>query len=322
MIKLEHTQTYGWEAAIRGMRNPMNSWEKSDSDLQCDVDCGHPGSRPCEYFGTGDCCSAGIGPNDHELMLQLSKGGPVHAKYRRMITVTMDITAPLYWWKEFDTYKVGTVANSCSTMHKIHEKEFTIDDFSHEHLGVLIPAEKNDGEECFQNLWIDGTLPDIIEALNSARTHYNRTDDPELKKAYWWQMIQLLPSSYNQKRTVLMNYEVLAGIYPMRKNHKLDEWRDFCHWIEGLPYSEVILPQKPDILTYGAICKKFVESSPFLKVDDYRPYTPMNNSIIVWISEYGGVQLSECLELAVQYCPETDSFRNILGAKKFNDILN
>lgn len=241
MIKIENVEVTGWEHAIRGMRNPMNSWDKSDSGICKGGDDG----IGCENCAGYDCehtydHSFQLGKADHELMMKLAAGGPVHAKYRRMIEVYLDITAPLYWWKEFDTYKVGTVANSCSTMHKIAEKEFTLGDFSHEHLGVYIPAEKNDGEECFQNLWIDGIFLKIIEGLNIARNFYIQTKDPELKKQYWWQMIQLLPSSYNQRRTIMLNYEVLAGIYPMRKNHKLDEWKDFCRWIESLPYSEII----------------------------------------------------------------------------------
>lgn len=208
MIKIEKTDVYGWEAAIRGMRNPMNSWDKSDSCCACII--------KTEEGWIEDF----IGDNDHELMMRLAKGGSVHAKYRRMITVTVDITAPLYWWKEFDTYKVGTVANSCSTMHKIHAKEFTLDDFSWEQL---------DGYS------ID-VLDAIIDRLNDNRKHFLETND----KDYWWQMIQLLPTSYNQKRTVLLNYEVLVGMYRDRKNHKLDCWIDFCKWIESLPYSEII----------------------------------------------------------------------------------
>lgn len=227
MIKLEQTQIVGLEPATRGMRNPMNSWDKSDSYVGL---YGDEWSYDPGYI---------IGDNDRELMAKLAKGGPVHAKYRRMIVVYVDITAPLYWWKEFDTYKVGTVANSCSTMHKIHSKEFTIDDFSHEHIGVTIPAEKNDGEEVHQNLW-EVTLDKVIDALNNARMQYNNTTDPELKKAYWWQMIQLLPSSYNQKRTIMLNYEVLNNIYHSRSNHKLDEWHAFCEWIKSLPYSWII----------------------------------------------------------------------------------
>lgn len=239
-LKLENTEVIGWEHAIRGMRNPKNSWERSDSWFYDDQDGLY------NIIGNFNDCvpdhieDAYIGPNDHDLMMRLAKGGPVHAKYRRMIAVYVDITAPLYWWKEFDTYKVGTVANSCSTMHKIHEKEFTLEDFSCEHLGVTVSAELNDGEEVFQNLWIE-SLKRTIEDLNIARGEYIREQNSDLKKKYWWQMIQLLPSSYNQKRTVMLNYEVLAGIYPMRKNHKLDEWHTFCNWIEELPYSEIII---------------------------------------------------------------------------------
>jgi hypothetical protein len=246
MIKIENIEVMGWEHAIRGMRNPMNSWEKSDSGICKGGDDG----IGCENCANYDSCehtydhSWQLGKADYDLMMRLTAGGPTHAKYRRMITVYVDITAPLYWWKEFDTYKVGTVANSCSTMHKIAAKEFTLEDFSHEHLGVYIPEEKNDGEECFQNLWIDDILPRVIDGLNIARNFYIKEDDPELKKKYWWQMIQLLPSSYNQKRTVMMNYEVLASIYPMRKNHKLDEWVEFCKWIETLPYSEIIVGER------------------------------------------------------------------------------
>ena len=241
MIKLEKTDVVGWEAAIRGMRNPMNSWEKSDSGDYClckqKLEEGDNHIPYClDIFYPRDIAVA-IGPNDHELMMKLAKGGPVHAKYRRMITVYVDITAPLYWWKEFDTYKVGTVANSCSTMHKIHAKKFELGDFSCEHLG-------------------DGFMPvlkETINALNSARNMFLdydevikkgipclKGDTPATKKDVWYQMIQLLPSSYNQKRTVMMSYEVLVGIYRDRKNHKLDEWRELCKWIEGLPYSDVI----------------------------------------------------------------------------------
>lgn len=222
MIKLEKTEVMGWEAAIRGMRNPMNSWEKSDSQMSAiAIDEGW----------------SWIGPNDHDLMMRLAKGGPVHAKYRRQIFVSVDITAPLYWWKEFDTYKIGTTANSCSTMHKIHAKEFTLEDFSCEHL-------------------LDGSinlLKNIIEELNNWRRWYNRYDTLSednkgftngtitCKKDIWYQMIQLLPSSYNQKRTVTMTYENLYNMYHSRKDHKLDEWRvGFCNWVKELPYSEII----------------------------------------------------------------------------------
>ena len=222
MIKLENTEVVGWEHAIRGMRNPKNSWSRSDSRYaECYGICDTCADRDCQ----NDPSVEGyiIGPKDHELMLDLAAGGPVHAKYRRMIVVYVDITAPLYWWKEFDTYKVGTVANSCSTMHKIHDKEFTLEDFSCEHLT---------GE------WFD-YLKNTIKLLNDAREAYNWCNT-DAKKDWWWQMIQLLPSSYNQKRTIMLNYEVLVGIYKWRKNHKLDEWREFSQWIESLPYSELI----------------------------------------------------------------------------------
>lgn len=234
MIKLENVVLASPEQMkfiIEGMRNPMNSWEKSDSHT-----CRQDGSFCMECEHKNDYC---LGENDHSLMQRLSNAGTEHRKYMRMMPVYVRITAPLYWWKEFDTYKVGTVANSCSTMHKIQEKEFTLEDFSTEHLGVLIPAEKNDGVENYRNLWI-ATLEEIIDSLNVAHTFYNRETDPKLKKDYWWQMIQLLPSSYNQTRNVMLNYEVLANIYRQRKNHKLDEWREFCRWIESLPYFELI----------------------------------------------------------------------------------
>ena len=225
MIKIEETKTFGWEAAIRGMRNPMNSWDKSDT---------HESSSYCPSLdhwegATEDGFYLLVGDDDLNLMRRLCKAGSDHRKFMRMITVYCDITAPLYWWKEFDTYKVGTVANSCSTMHKIHAKEFTLDDFSHEHL------------------YSDCLLEGIINELNVYRDIYNnydkQTDEYKAefsKKDIWWQMIQLLPSSYNQKRTVMLNYEVLANIYNSRKNHKLDEWHDFCDWIKRLPYSELI----------------------------------------------------------------------------------
>ena len=222
MIKLEKTKVYGWEEAIRGMRNPKNSWDRSDSEtitsvLKMEEVC--PGIEAHVYEPCVPYTS--VGEKDHELMMKLAAGGPVHAKYRRMIAVYVDITAPLYWWKEFDTYKVGTVANSCSTMHKIHAKPFEFGDFSYEHLSDA-------------NLKV---LEYMIEVLNGERNKFIEGKD----KDDWWQMIQLLPSSYNQKRTVMLNYEVLAGLYPMRKNHKLDEWHVFCDWIEKLPYSEIII---------------------------------------------------------------------------------
>ena len=230
MIKIENTEVVGWEAAIRGMRNPMNSWEKSDSGIGCNVYGQRMHCRDCKIADIPSCMhnrTLSIGPNDYELMMKLAKGGSVHAKYRRMITVYVDITAPLFWWKEFDTYKVGTVANSCSTMHKIHSKRFEREDFSIEHI-----------ENCDEQHWMV-CIDNVISALNVAREKYIETKD----KKYWWQMIQLLPSSYNQRRTVMLNYEVLANIYKSRKNHKLDCWRDFCAWIEGLPYSELITGQ-------------------------------------------------------------------------------
>ena len=242
MIQIEKTQILGLEPAIRGMRNPMNSWVKSDSGVECTMDklgdCLND-----DYINCDDCHTFKIGPNDHDLMLRLARAGSVDGKFRRMIAVYVDITAPLYWWKEFDTYKVGTVANSCSTMHKIHAKEFTLEDFSHEHLCCWGAAPRgniagNLMDETVSDFSYDymGALMAIIYALNSARAEFLKRQD----KRYWWQMIQLLPSSYNQKRTVMLNYEVLSNIYQHRRNHKLDEWRELCKWIEGLPYSEVI----------------------------------------------------------------------------------
>ena len=226
MIKIENAEVMGWEAAIRGMRNPMNSWERSDShicamDASFCMDCKHK-EQYC------------IGPNDLDLMTRLRKAGTDHRKFMRMVTVYVDILAPLYWWKEFDTYKVGTVANSCSTMHKIAAKEFTLEDFSHEHLDIYrehtmyAPTEYHFSSTDLLKLEID--------VLNQCRDKYLETK----AKSDWWQMIQLLPSSYNQRRTVMMNYEVLANIYKSRRNHKLEEWHTFCEWIESLPYSELI----------------------------------------------------------------------------------
>lgn len=232
MIKIEHVETLGWEAAIRGMRNPMNSWKKSDSEWHL---IGAPGTNQAvandKYLREKYC----IGNNDLDLMKRLCNSGTDHRKFMRMITVYMDITAPLYWWKEFDTYKVGTVANSCSTMHKIADKEFTLEDFSCEH---LITREKplvedSDAVEHPNAVWL---MHRTIQTLNQYRNLYLQTKD----KKYWWQLIQLLPSSYNQRRTVMLNYEVLANMYKSRKNHKLDEWIDFCAEIERLPNSELI----------------------------------------------------------------------------------
>ena len=232
MIKLENYEVMGWEHAIRGMRNPMNSWAKSDSTFKevATTEELVSDNHIEKTFVQFDALS--IGPNDHERMMKLAKAGPVHGKFRRMITVYVDITAPLYWWKEFDTYKVGTVANSCSTMHKIHDKEFELSDFSMEHV-VPINVTFTDCTLPITNIDVFNS---IIHILNDAREKYIETKD----KAYWWTMIQLLPSSYNQKRTVQLNYEVLANIYQYRKDHKLDEWREFCSWIETLPYSEII----------------------------------------------------------------------------------
>lgn len=263
MLEIENTEVVGWEAAIRGMRNPMNSWAKGDSIFIEDGEyhdiCGNSGP----YNGTVTDTETffEIGEKDFDLMNRLRNSGTDHRKFMRMITVYLDITAPLYWWKEFDTYKVGTVANSCSTMHKIAEKEFTLDDFSHEHLIDYYQDYCNEVEGPVINdaphISCGGLqlLNLTINVLNYYRKEYNvasdklkRTDLTEAErkhvlaqqKLYWWQMIQLLPSSYNQRRTVMLNYEVLANIYKSRRNHKLDEWHTFCDWIESLPYSELI----------------------------------------------------------------------------------
>ncbi len=242
MILIEKTEILGWESAIRGMRNPMNSWDRSDSgicdDIKCSA-CQHRSDRDpnagCAYYYDRTYM---VGPNDADLMRKLAKAGSVDAKFRRMIVVYADITAPLYWWKEFDTYKVGTVANSCSTMHKVLDKEFELDDFSHDHLTG-------------QSLDV---LFYILQMLNAYRAAYLAVNSKpmsdgsklsekaasKLKKDIWWQIIQLLPSSYNQKRTVMLNYEVLSNIYKSRHDHKLDEWRELCKWIESLPYREII----------------------------------------------------------------------------------
>lgn len=215
MITIQNIETYGWEAAIRGMRNPMNSWDKSDSGFK--------------LFSAKEGGCWCVGNNDRRLMHQLVAAGTDHSKFMRQIGVSMDITAPLYWWKEFDTYKVGTTANSCSTMHKIAEKEFTLDDFSHEHL--LSTAKKN--------------LASTIDILNGYRDQYNVDTNPEVKKNYWWQMIQLLPSSYNQKRTVTLNYAVLRNQYHARRRHKLDEWQEYCYLLEDFPCGDLItMPSK------------------------------------------------------------------------------
>jgi len=271
MIKIENTQVFGWEGAIRGARNPMNSWAKSDSNFLDHFsiksgllkkvfrnilkkifhveDMGYVGDDKEHEIRVLDSFS--IGPNDYKLLMNLCKGGTEEAKWRRMVHVQMDITAPLYWWKEFETYKVGTVSNSCSTMHKIHSKEFTLDDFSHEHLldradlidpeyrfdpekDIALSAINIDGNRCY--FTPEGHLQHTCEILNRYRDKFLETKD----KRYWWQMIQLLSSSFNQRRTIDLNYEVLASQYRQRKEHKLDEWREYCEWIKTLPYSEMI----------------------------------------------------------------------------------
>lgn len=226
MLKIENTEVMGWEAAVRGMRNPMNSWHRGDTEFHGGV----VRFDTCNERWEDNGYMMSLGSNDLDLMTRLRNAGTDHRKFMRMVTVYFDITAPLYWWKEFDTYKVGTVANSCSTMHKIAEKEFTFDDFSCEHLERRASL----------------TLKKVIDDLNYYREYYislakqNVSGSDTKAKDIWWQMIQLLPSSYNQRRTVMLNYEVLANIYKSRRNHKLDEWHTFCDWIESLPYSELI----------------------------------------------------------------------------------
>ena len=217
MIKIEHTEVVGFEHAIRGMRNPLNSWDKSDSYYTYIEDAETLQTADFEFF---------VGDNDLELMKKLAKAGTDHRKFMRMITVYLDVTAPMYWFKEMDTYKVGTVRNSCSTMHKITDEEFTLDDFSHEHIYNDVSTEPSSLK----------VLHSIIDTLNQYRHLYLVSKC----KGDWWQIIQLLPSSYNQKATLMLNYEVLANIYHSRKAHKLDEWVEFCKWIETLPYSELI----------------------------------------------------------------------------------
>ena len=257
MLKIEKTEVVGWEAAIRGMRNPINSWGQSDSG-HCHRDLARD-CVTCVHRDTGySACTAGhfdVGPKDYDLMTRLRAAGTDHRKFMRMIEVYVDITAPLYWWKEYDTYKVGTVANSCSTMHKIAAKEFTLEDFSCEHLldeESLPPYEERaDIDHCEPLAAIDVNgqwcyytpktfLNMTCHVLNHFRKLYLKTKD----KKYFWQMIQLLPSSYNQKRTLMLSYEVLANIYKSRRNHKLDEWHTLCDWIEGLPYSEMITGER------------------------------------------------------------------------------
>lgn len=246
MIKIENTSVYGFEEAIRGARNPMNSWEKSDSLFNVRVYCnqktwetGFGGYNILGLFCKTETATSDfiLGPNDLNLLTSLNKGGPEESKYRRMIVVYSDIIAPLYWWKEFDTYKVGTVANSTSTMHKIMAKEFEIGDFSTEHLTNFPKYIKR----CIlpnPNTEMDS----MIKTLNAFRTAYLNCEDPVVKKNIWWQVVQLLPSSYNYRRTVMINYEVLSNVYRQRQHHKLDEWRKFCSWIMTLPYPELIVP--------------------------------------------------------------------------------
>lgn len=278
MITINNVETYGWEAAIRGMRNPMNSWDKSDSAFGRNLEIPYAQNNPITMFDKYGV-ETYIGDNDFDLMRRLRNAGTDHRKFMRMITVSCDITAPLYWWKEFDTYKVGTVANSCSTMHKIAEKEFTLDDFSYEHVIDFFhytdtSVYMNDkGEYNFDDCPIvvvetmnDETFYDPIgilelqiKILNKCRELYLKTKD----KLYWWQMIQLLPSSYEQKRTIMLNYEVLANMYKSRKNHKLDEWNTFCDWIEMLPYSELITGR-----SYHDQIMKQIEEGHFLAQEE------------------------------------------------------
>lgn len=229
MLKIENVEIHGWNPAVRGMRNPKNSWAKSDStnEENCEECIYYTDYTVCKYNPIHECLNFKAGPDDLELMTRLSSAGTDHRKFMRMITVYLDVTAPLYWWKEYDTYKVGTVANSCSTMHKIAEKEFTMEDFSHEHLEPDAIS----------------VLEDVIHTMNVHRQWFNDGSFASSKND-WWQMIQLLPSSYNQRRTLMLNYEVLANIYPARRNHKLDEWHTFCDWIESLPYSELIIEKE------------------------------------------------------------------------------
>lgn len=228
MIKFEHPEVWGWEHAIRGMRNPLNSWDKSDSRFNYDIEAATVGDEEPQYIHI----DATIGYNDLDLMRRLIRAGSSHRKFLRQIFVSVDITAPLYWWKEFDTYKVGTVANSCSTMHKIAAKDFTLDDFSHEHLSDFSSHPENVQD----SLTI---LSSTIKTLNSCRECYIKEKD----NFFWWQLIQLLPQSYNQRRTVTLTYENLLNMVSQRRGHKLDEWHDFCDWVFTLPYAEELLKE-------------------------------------------------------------------------------
>jgi hypothetical protein len=236
MIKIENVEVMGWEASIRGMRNPMNSWEKSDSGT-----CGYPHHIGCANCPDHKICNHPfrndgvfkLGKADYELVMKLVKAGTDHRKFMRMITVYADITAPLYWWAEYDTYKVGTVRNSCSKMHKLLSKPFEMNDFSFDKL----PGYKNYAENI--DIFEEVARP-IVDILNELRDSYLSCDNEDNKKQIWYAILQLLPESYNQRSTIMLNYEVLANIYKSRKNHKLDEWREFCGWIKALPYSELI----------------------------------------------------------------------------------
>ena len=275
MIKLENTQVTGWEAAIRGMRNPKNSWDRSDSTF---FGAGYGGTHgACDNIVMSPSELLQIGNNDFDLMEKLAKGGSVHAKYRRMIVVYVDVTAPLYWWKEADTYWVGKVSNSCSTMHCIHKKEFTLDDFSHEHIEHFRWEDGNGDHEFDIQLF----FRQVIKALNWNRDKFIETGD----KRYWWQMIQLLPSSYNQKRTLMLNYEVLASIYRDRRNHKLDEWRELCKWIETLPYSELITGKETD-----------EEEEDSSKLSMYYDEDGNSNYIVVTISKKMAINLNAVIK--------------------------
>ena len=239
MIKIENVEVSGWKHAILGMRNPMNSWDKSDScvKLNCESCKGDRTLSACRCVPFNICYKYMVGEKDHELMMKLRNAGTDHRKYMRMITVYANITAPLYWWKEYDTYKVGTVANSCSTMHRLTHKPFEMSDFSFEHLIGNTEHEYFDGKTYREiEMTPYDTAKVLVDHLNELRNLYLETKN----KKVWYAMIQLLPSSYNQRRTVMLNYEVLANMYKSRKNHKLDEWIDFCKWIETLPYSEII----------------------------------------------------------------------------------
>ena len=246
MIKIENAEVLGWEHAIRGMRNPLESWARIDSYQPHCLCCHRDSDDEAREEHDITVLPYVLGENDHDLMMRLAQAGPEHAKYRRMIVVYANVTAPLYWWKEYDTYKVGTVANSCSTMHKIADKEFTLKDFSCEHLDDEFECVKSSAADPYDGDFKTsiGILLDTIEGLNWWRNQYLHQKEinagTERLRWCWWQLIQLLPSSYNQKRTIMLNYEVLANIYRQRKGHKLDEWRDFCKWASSLPYSELI----------------------------------------------------------------------------------